>query len=120
MEGFKTYKVPMLWEQAGPSWLFHDQQVLGNDWYQSYQASDGTIGFAVAVKLRPDMSHRYVVSVAPNATAITQRNGFVTVRGGPMDFIAPHRFAGLDCVPVDGTDLFRCTGSAESATMVGQ
>ena len=119
MEGFKTYKLPMLWEQAGPSWLFHDQQVLGNDWYQSYQASDGTIGFAVAVKLRPDMSHRYVVSVAPNATAITQRNGS-SPSGRSHGLHCPHRFAGLDCVPVDGTDLFRCTGSAESATMVGQ
>ena len=107
----------MLWEQAGPDWLFHDQQILGNDWYQSYQASDGTIGFALAVKLRPDMRHRYVVSVALGATAITQRNGFVTVQGGPMDFIAPRRFAGLDCVPLDGTDLLRCTGSAGSATM---
>ncbi len=120
IDGFKSHKAPMLWEQVGSSWLFHDQQVTGNDWYQSYQASDGTTGFALAVKLRPDMKHRYVVTVAPSATAITQRNGFVTVQGGPLDFIAPRPFQDLDCKPIEGTDLFRCTGTAESATMAGR
>jgi hypothetical protein len=120
VEGFDSHKAPMLWEQMGGEWLFHDQQIYGNDWYQSYRAMDGTIGFAFAVKLRPDMKHRYVVSVAPSATAITQHNGFVTVRGGPMDFISPRRFAELDCQPVAGTELFRCSGSVESATMSGR
>ncbi len=120
IEGFDTHKAPMLWEQAAGRWLFHDQQIYGNDWYQSYRASDGTIGFALVVRLRPDMKHRYVVSIAPNATRITQRNGFVTVQGGPMDFVAPRPFAGLTCVPVDGTELLRCHGPAESATVAGK
>jgi hypothetical protein len=116
IEGFESHRGLMLWEKAGDRWLFHDQQIYGNDWYQTYRAEDGTVGFVVVVKVRPGQSHHYVVTAAPHASAIAQRNGFVTVTGGPMDFLSPVRFAGLTVTPVDGTELFRCTGDVARAT----
>lgn len=116
VEGFSSYKAPMLWEKRG-AWLFHDQQIHGNDWYQSYRAEDGSIGFVLVVKVRPGQMHHYVVSLAPNAELITQTNGYVTIKGGPMDFISPVKFAGLKCDPVEGTELFHCTGKADTAKM---
>ncbi len=116
VEGFKSYRGLMLWEKQGDQWLFHDQQIYGNDWYQTYRAADGSVGFVVAVKVRPGQTHHYVVTTAPHARTITQHNGFVTVTGGPMDFLSPVRFADLANEPVDGTGLFRCTGPVERAT----
>lgn len=114
VEGFKSHKAPMLWENRG-EWLFIDQQIYGNDWYQTYEAADGSIGYVFLVRHRPGMTHRYLVTCVENATAITQRNGFVTVTGGPFDFVSPVRFEGLECAPVPGTDLYRCTGAASCA-----
>lgn len=115
VEGFDSHKAPMLWERRG-SWLFHDQQVHGNDWYQSYRAEDGSVGYVFVVKVRPGQTHDYLVTTVPSATAITQRNGYVTVEGGPMDFLSPVPFDGLTCTEVPGTELFRCVGDAARAT----
>src|SRR5690606_36038976 len=116
VEGFATHKAPMLWEKRGDKWLFVDQQVLGNDWYQAYRDRDGGHGFVFVVKTRPGQTHHYLVALAPNARTITQHNGFVTVTGGPMDFISPLPFATLKNAPVEGTALFRCTGNVDTAT----
>jgi hypothetical protein len=117
VEGFQSYRIPMLWEKRGAEWLFVDQQVYGNDWYQSYRALDGSYGFVFVVKVRPGQSHHYLVSLDPNATAITQQNGFVSIQGGPMDFISPVRFKDLQCEPLPGTGLFHCAGKVREATM---
>lgn len=117
VEGFDTHKAPMLWQRRG-AWLFHDQQIHGNDWYQSYVAEDGTYGFVFLVWLRPDMTHDYLVTLAPNAESITQENGYVTIEGGPMDFVSPVRFAGLTCTPIEGTGLYHCVGDVNSATAI--
>jgi len=116
IEGFSSHRGLMLWEKTGHDWLFHDQQVYGNDWYQTYAAADGSVGFVVVVKVRPGQSHHYLVTAAPHASAITQHNGFVTVTGGPMDFVSPVPFAGLKSTPVAGSGLVRLTGSVERAT----
>ncbi len=117
VEGFPAHKAPMLWEKRGAQWLFHDQQIYGNDWYQSYRAEDGSVGFVFVVKVRPGQNHHYLVSLAPNATSIIQNNGYVTIKGGPMDFISPVKFAGLKCETLAGTELLHCTGKAETARM---
>jgi hypothetical protein len=117
VEGFSSHKAPMLWEERGGRWLFHDQQIYGNDWYQSYTAEDGSTGFVFVVKVRPGQTHHYAITTAPHATAITQRNGFVTVTGGPMDFLSPIRFAGVACTPLADAPLFRCVGDASQTTM---
>ncbi|MBE7489798.1 hypothetical protein HS121_16245 [bacterium] len=117
VDGFSSHKAPMLWEKRGDSWLFIDQQIQGNDWYQSYTAEDGSIGYAIVVKVRPKQTHHYLVTAAPHAESITQKNGFVTIQGGPMDFISPFEFEGLKAEPLGETGLFRLTGKATSATM---
>jgi hypothetical protein len=119
VEGFKSHRAPMLWEELGGAWMLHDQQVRGNDWYQTYRAADGSIGFVFVVKLRPDMTHRYVVTQAPHATGVTTRNGFAVVEGGPMDFLSPVPFDGLDCQPVPDAPVYRCRGAAEQAVQSG-
>jgi hypothetical protein len=116
IEGFKSHRGLMLWEKDGQQWLFHDQQVHGNDWYQTYRAEDGSVGFVVVVNVRPGQTHHYLLTQASHASAITQRNGFVTIQGGPMDFLSPVRFSGLINAPLDGTELFRCTGLVKQAT----
>ncbi|MFA6240832.1 MAG: hypothetical protein WC655_07890, partial [Candidatus Hydrogenedentales bacterium] len=116
VEGFSSHRGPMLWEERGGQWLFHDQQIYGNDWYQSYVDEDSSIGFVFVVNVRPGQSHHYVVMTAPHARSITQRNGFVTITGGPMDFLSPVKFDDLSCAGLEGTALFRCTGAAESVT----
>lgn len=115
VEGFESHRGPMLWEKRGEEWLFHDQQIYGNDWYQSYVDQDGRIGFVFVVKVRPGQTHHYVVSTAPHAKSITQRNGFVTIQGGPMEFVSPVQFSDLTCTPIENTTLFRCQGKAETA-----
>lgn len=116
IEGFGSHRGLMLWEKDGQQWLFHDQQVHGNDWYQTYRAEDGSVGFVVVVNIRPGQTHRYLVTQAPHASAITQRNGFVTIQGGPMDFLSPVRFSGLINARLEGTELFRCSGLVKQAT----
>ncbi len=116
VEGFSSHRGLMLWENRG-SWLFHDQQVHGNDWYQTYRAQDGSVGFVIVVKVRPGQAHRYLVTTAPHAKTITQRNGFVTVTGGPMDFLSPVKFGGVACSPLADTGLYQCTGEVEKATV---
>jgi len=115
VEGFSSHKAPMLWEKRG-SWLFHDQQVNGNDWFQSYRASDGSAGFVFVVEVRPGQTHDYLVALAPNARAIRQKNGFVTVEGGPMSFWSPVPFEGLECRYHEKEGLFHCEGERDLAT----
>jgi hypothetical protein len=116
IEGFGSHRGLMLWEKDGKQWLFHDQQVHGNDWYQTYRAEDESVGFVVVVNVRPGQTHRYLVTQVPHASAITQRNGFVTIQGGPMDFLSPVRFSGLINARLEGTGLFRCSGLVKQAT----
>ncbi|GMW00638.1 MAG: hypothetical protein AMXMBFR84_17750 [Candidatus Hydrogenedentota bacterium] len=116
VEGFVPYKAPMLWENRDGEWFFIDQQIYGNDWYQPYVDRNGTHGFVFVVNPRTGQKHHYLVTMAPNAKSITQRNGAVTVTGGPMDFIAPVPFATLKADPVQGTALHRFTGNVETAT----
>ncbi|MBX7254974.1 MAG: hypothetical protein K1Y02_01340 [Candidatus Hydrogenedentes bacterium] len=115
VEGFSSHRGPMLWEERGGKWLFHDQQIYGNDWYQSYVDQDGKVGFVFVVKVRPGQTHHYVVTAVPEAKSITQRNGFVTIVGGPMNFVSPVKFSDLTCSPLEGTTLFQCQGKPESA-----
>jgi hypothetical protein len=115
VEGLTSHRGVMLWEKRGGEWLFHDQQIRGNDWYQTYRASDGSVGAVLVTKVRMGQGHHYLVTAEPHARAITQRNGFVTIEGGPMDFVSPVRFKELTCAPMDGTDLYRCSGNVNEA-----
>ena len=119
VEGFDAHKAPMLWEHRG-AWLFHDQQIHGNDWYQAYRAEDGSIGYVFAVQLRPDMTHDYLVTQVPTAAAITLRNGFVTIANAPgetaLDFVSPLPFDGVENTPIGDTGLYRVTGDAAQVT----
>ncbi|MCC6486258.1 MAG: hypothetical protein IT364_02050 [Candidatus Hydrogenedentes bacterium] len=116
IEGFTSHRGLMLWEKVGDRWLFHDQQIYGNDWYQTYCASDGTVGFVIVVKVRHGQTHQYLVTQAPNAGSIRQYNGFVTIEGGPMKFLSPVRFTGVSNTPLGDTGLFTCTGDARQIT----
>ncbi|GMV90523.1 MAG: hypothetical protein AMXMBFR82_03010 [Candidatus Hydrogenedentota bacterium] len=116
VEGFDSHRGFMLWEQTGNEWLFHDQQIYGNDWYQTYAAEDGSVGVVIVLNVRPGQSHHYVITQCAEAKSITQRNGFVTIEGGPMDFISPVAFTGLIGAPLEGTSLIRCSGLVSQAT----
>ena len=116
VEGFESHRGLMLWEKLGDRWLLHDQQISGNDWYQSYRASDNSLGFVIVVKLRQGQTHQYLVTQAANARSIRQHNGFVRIEGGPMKFVSPVRFSGITNSPLEGTELFLCAGDAEQAT----
>lgn len=119
IEGFDTYRGLMLWERRG-KWLFHDQQIHGNDWYQTYRDETGKIGFVLVVKVRPGQTHDYFVTVAPQASAITQRNGYVTVhrdtKGGELDFLSPVPFGDLESVRLPDVDAYCCRGKVDRAT----
>lgn len=116
VQGFASHKAPMLWEKRAGQWLLHDQQIHGNDWHQSFRAQDGSTGYVFAVHFRPDQHRHFLVASAPNATAVTQRNGFVTVEGGPIEFVSPVEFEDVVCEPLEGAELFLCAGAADIAT----
>lgn len=116
IDGFRSHRGFMLWEKVGSDWVFRDQQVHGNDWYQTFRAKDGSVGVVIVVESGAGESHHYAIGQASSANTIILRNEFVTIQGGPLDFVSPVRFGGLINAPLDGTDLIRCSGLVNEAT----
>lgn len=120
VRGFSDYKAPLLFEFGG-QWNFLDQQVRGNDWYQSFRDPDGSYGAVFIVKTRSGQKHRYFAGQATGdaqVTGITQVNGEVRVtaaRRGRLRIVSPRAFRGFTHRVTAGSEVVVAEGEARQA-----
>lgn len=114
IEGFASHIGPMLWEKRGKVWRCIEYEDIGH--IQSYRDQAGLIGFVPVLNLQPGESRELFFSTAANARRIETNGETVKIEGGPLEFISPVTFHGLDSTPVQGTAFYKCKGPAGIVT----